>query len=198
MKNNEKAVITDDKIKRAEELQACAEAIEWLAMKPRTYGELLRYHPDWFGWANKRDLVPREFAGINLAGLCIPQLTEFVSWLDWHELVLARANLQEADLSFVNLIGADLSGANLRRARLRATALHKADLKGADLQGAQLRSAGLGKADLRGANLKGADLSRANLQMADFRGANLKGATLRHAMLWGSIFENANLKGIKL
>src|SRR5574344_609436 len=70
---------------------------------------------------------------------------------------------ERADLSYV-----DLSGANLSHA----------DLYGANLSGANLYCADLSHADLYGANLSDADLYGANLSGADLSGANLSGTHL--------------------
>ena len=69
-----------------------------------------------------------------------------------------RANLRWADLSCVNL-----SGAQLSRADMRETTLRLADLRWADLRGATLRLA-----DLRGTNLTRADLRWADLDLSCF------------------------------
>jgi uncharacterized protein YjbI with pentapeptide repeats len=74
---------------------------------------------------------------------------------------------RQAELSRLNLEGADLTDTNLQKALLNETVLKGADLLLTDLQGASLL-----QADLQGANLLGARLREANLQ-----GANLQGAT---------------------
>ncbi len=76
------------------------------------------------------------------------------------------------DISWANLMCADLSGAKLYGANLGGADLYGANLCGADLCGADLR-----RADLCGANLCGADL-----RGADLRGANLAGAILTCAL----------------
>ena len=92
--------------------------------------------------------------------------------LDKHKMWLddveggEKADLSGADLRYINLSDADLSGANLRGADLRYVNLSDADLSGADL-----RYINLSDADLSGANLRGADPRYANLS-----GANLSGA----------------------
>ena len=69
---------------------------------------------------------------------------------------------ERADLSHVNLSGANLSGADLCRANLS-----NADLSYADLCNAHLSYANLSYADLSGANLSYANLSNANLSNAN-------------------------------
>ena len=78
-------------------------------------------------------------------------------WLDCEEDG-KRANLSHADLSCVNL-----SGADLRLADLRCADLNKTNLSYADLRYANLRLANLNNADLSGANLRCANLSHADL-----------------------------------
>jgi uncharacterized protein YjbI with pentapeptide repeats len=97
---------------------------------------------------------------------------------DLSELDLAGANLARADLSGVRLGGASLAGANLSRAKLFG-----ADLSLADLSRASLFKANLSQADLGGANLDSADLSRAFLIRANLSGASLCGACLKGANL---------------
>ncbi|HLH61846.1 MAG TPA: pentapeptide repeat-containing protein [Ktedonobacteraceae bacterium] len=97
--------------------------------------------------------------------------------------------LKEADLSFINLISA-----NLHRANLSGTILFKADLRFVDLSGADLSDANLTEADL-----SFADLSDANLSGADFSGADLSGANLSRADLSGAIiFEKQLNQAISL
>ena len=103
---------------------------------------------------------------------------------DLSEVNLAGANLAKADLTGARLAGANLSGANLTRARL-----FRADLSQADLTRAVLFKANLSQADLAGANFNAADLSgafliRANLSGASLMGACLKGANLGQASLF--------------
>ena len=106
------------------------------------------------------------------------------SGADLSELNLAGANLAKADLTGARLGGANLSGVNLARAKL-----FRADLSQADLSRASLFKANLSQADLAGANFNNADLSgafliRANLSGASLIGACLKGANLGQASLF--------------
>ncbi|MBN2264539.1 MAG: pentapeptide repeat-containing protein [Candidatus Aminicenantes bacterium] len=103
---------------------------------------------------------------------------------DLSEINLTGANLARADLTGTCLAGANLAGANFSRAKL-----FRADLSQADLSRATLVKANLSQADLAGANLNGADLSgaflvRANLSGAGLIGACLKGASLGQASLF--------------
>jgi uncharacterized protein YjbI with pentapeptide repeats len=114
-----------------------------------------------------------------------------------------RPDLSQANLSEVNLGGANLYDANLREADLIQAKLRNADLREADLTQATLRGADLSGADLREANLREADLSGANLHEADLRqayprGANFSGAHLRRANLDEADLSGADLSGADL
>jgi uncharacterized protein YjbI with pentapeptide repeats len=113
---------------------------------------------------------------------------------DLSELNLAGANLAKADLTGARLSGANLSEANLCRAKL-----FRADLSQADLSRAVLFKANLSQADLAGANLNGADLSGAFLIKANMSGTSLisaclKGASLGQASLFRAKLNRAVLK----
>jgi len=112
---------------------------------------------------------------------------------DLSELNLAGANLAKADLSGTRLSGANLSGANLARAKL-----FRADLSLADLSRASLFKANLSQADLAGANLNGADLSGAFLVKANLSGASLIRACLKGANLGQASLFRARLSGAVL
>ena len=78
-----------------------------------------------------------------------------------------------ANLSFADLVEADLRLAYFRHANLSDADLSGADLSFADLIEADLRLADFRHANLSDANLRGADLSFAKLNDADLTGANL-------------------------
>ncbi|MCK9447234.1 pentapeptide repeat-containing protein, partial [bacterium] len=109
-------------------------------------------------------------------------------WLD-NEIGGKRANLSEVDLSGANLINADLSKANLSGANLSKANLSKANLSKADLSGAILSIANLSKADLSGANLQYANLFYVNLSYTNLSGANLFKANLSYADLFNVIID---------
>jgi uncharacterized protein YjbI with pentapeptide repeats len=71
--------------------------------------------------------------------------------------------LEQADLVYGQLQGANLKKAKLRGANLGRADLSAADLRGADLRDASLQGANLHRADLRGAKLEGTDLRSADL-----------------------------------
>ncbi len=98
----------------------------------------------------------------------VDKLIESVDvWNAWRyenpEIVPAlwAADLEETDLGYANLRGADLE---------------EAVLSGADLRQATLNGAKLVAADLSGANLRGAYFDRTNLKRANLEGANLRAA----------------------
>mmetsp|Transcript_23438 Transcript_23438/g.76290 ORF Transcript_23438/g.76290 Transcript_23438/m.76290 type:complete len:343 (-) Transcript_23438:8-1036(-) len=90
------------------------------------------------------------------------------------------AELQNADLSNMNLEGAKLDGVDMQCAKLDG-----ASLKGASFGGANLKSV-----SFVGANLDGADFTQADANFARFGGANLKSAKFLEANV-----ERADFKG---
>ena len=71
---------------------------------------------------------------------------------------------------------------------------HKADLTGINLAGANLKGAKLNRSNLTGANLQGADLSYAWMASVNFTGANLEGANISWAYAISTNSRNASLK----
>lgn len=107
---------------------------------------------------------------------------------------LAGANFSEAILSLTNLSGTNLSDANMRKAKLNVARLSGANLTRANLTGAILNVANLIRADLNGTELSEATLIRAELIRADMSGANLSGANLSEADLREATLREANLE----
>src|SRR5205823_5243257 len=105
---------------------------------------------------------------------------------------LRRANLSEANLSDADLSRADLSSANLFVADLSGANLICTNLIRADLTSAKLAGANLSEAKLRGASLAGADLGSANLTSAD-----LTDADLSRTVLVETDFTNATITGCR-
>jgi uncharacterized protein YjbI with pentapeptide repeats len=105
-----------------------------------------------------------------------------------------RCNLSGADLTKLNLTGANLRGADLSGATLSQANLTNTDLTGANLEGAVLNSANLSGASLTGANLKSASLENADLSYAGFISANLEAANLKDAKLQFTNFRGANFR----
>lgn len=98
-----------------------------------------------------------------------------------------------AQLSKLDLSGAQLAGAFLSSVQFEGAILSKAHLQGAVLDRAHLEGAFLGWAHLECANLIAARLQRANLGLAHLEGALLIGARLDGANLSGAQLQGANL-----
>lgn len=111
---------------------------------------------------------------------------------------LYGANLREAHLTGANLTRADLRGADLTEAHLGSAILHGAYLRGANLTRADLRGAHLNGAHLESATLHGGDLREAHLNEADLRGADLGSAALQGADLCKADLTEADLHGADL
>src|SRR5258708_4956741 len=84
-----------------------------------------------------------------------------------------QPDLEEADLSEMDLIGVNLSRAQLHGTTFFETQLDVADLSEADLGIADFRGADLSGAAFHGSDLGGANLSRADLSSTNFRRASL-------------------------
>jgi uncharacterized protein YjbI with pentapeptide repeats len=125
-------------------------------------------------------------------------------WNDWRTRNpgslpdLSGADLRQANLSPVELSGADLHGANLRGADLREANLIDADLREADLSGANLNEADLSRANLGSASLWEAHLFRVNLTNADLINADLGQAYLSQANLTNADLGQTILIGTNL
>lgn len=111
---------------------------------------------------------------------------------------LSGANFSEAILSLTNMSGTNLCEANLRKAKLNVARLSGANLTHANLSGAILNVANLIRADLGGADLSEATLIRAELIRADLGGANFSGANLSEADLREASLREANLEQVDL
>lgn len=105
----------------------------------------------------------------------------------------AGGNLLAANLSGLELGGANFYHVNLRGAVITDADLGEADLNHAKLSGVDLSGAYLGNANLSYSNLHKASLALANLMGADLRAANLQevnlsGVNLSSAKVEGAIF----------
>ncbi|MCG2726078.1 MAG: pentapeptide repeat-containing protein [Elusimicrobia bacterium] len=105
---------------------------------------------------------------------------------------LKGANMLGANLSWAVMGASDLSGAIMSLADLSNSIMLMANLSGADLSGANLN-----RIDLKEADLSGTDLGGANLIEADLREANLNEACLNAAILSMSNLSGAKLKDSK-
>jgi len=119
------------------------------------------------------------------------------------QAVIVGQNLNEIDLTGVNLYGADLSYSTIRNAHLTGANLYHANLfrtslLHTNLTDADLADADLADADLRHATLRSADLSGACLYESDFRDADLRGADLSGTNTTGTRFFDAQLDGVTM
>jgi hypothetical protein len=116
----------------------------------------------------------------------------------------ADANLQDCDVSYVNLTSADLSNANLTGAHLTEVTLTDANLTDANLTNAALLGVIFQSANLSGANLTDANLGAhdeaylvdfefANLTDTDLQGASAAFANFQYAALTDTDLGDADL-----
>lgn len=118
----------------------------------------------------------------------------------WRTFVLAGADLSGLDLAGADFAGADLSGVNLAEAtltgaNLAGARLVEANLTAADLTGASLVAADLSRVDLSRAYLSGADLSHGDLTAARVAAVEWRGCRLTAAKLAGLDLAGADLSG---
>ena len=106
---------------------------------------------------------------------------------------LNKLDLSGANLSLLNLFGADLVDANLSEADLSGTNLSFANCQGANLSEAILVRANLSGADLSDAYMGGADFFRADLIWTDLSGADLSDANLNQANLRAAKYNSKTL-----
>lgn len=97
-----------------------------------------------------------------------------------------ECNLFQANLSYRDLPGVDLSGARLRQADLSLATMNgarfdRADMSIANLFGARFTGASFVSTNFERATLVGAHFGGANLSRANLAGANLSGAELDRA-----------------
>jgi len=133
----------------------------------------------------------RDFTGINLNEANL-------SRINLSQSILKGASLFVTNISGANLSEANLSEANLNVARLSSTNLSRAILNGATLNVANLVRADLSAAQLIGASLIRSELVRCELSKANFSGANLTEADLREVKLTQANLCGANLSGANL
>ena len=95
-----------------------------------------------------------------------------------------------------NLIDADLSYLNFKKVDLRCAKMTSVNLTHADLTDTVLKNADLRSANLTDTVLKNADLTDTNLAFANLKRANLKGTDLTNTTIWDTIFSNAGGKSI--
>jgi len=104
---------------------------------------------------------------------------------------ISNINLGRCYLPNALLYDAKLQGANLFFAHLENASLEDANLKHANLYGTKLSNA-----NLRHANLQGACLDFADLKLANLEDANLQDASFILTQIKGVSFKNTNLQGV--
>lgn len=107
--------------------------------------------------------------------------------------MLFSANAQDAGQINSVATGHSCPGCNLFQANL---SYH--DLPGLDLSGSRLRQSDLSLTTMNGVNFEASDLSVSNLFGARFTGANFLDANLSRSILVGAHFGGANLSGANL
>jgi len=117
-----------------------------------------------------------------------------LSYLNLKSIDLETANLNGADFRWADLCTADLRNANLERVNFNKADLTEANLQGARINVTNLREAKLNRVILQGFDLKKADLHGFEFQGANFQEANLREANLQGANLYGANLNRANLR----
>jgi uncharacterized protein YjbI with pentapeptide repeats len=113
-------------------------------------------------------------------------------------ILLEGANLEELDLSKIDLKNAHLKGASFCRSILKQTMFMNADLQNAKFDGADISGAKFTAADVQNARFtsvlaKGVDFTFAKLMYADFHEADAAGVNFDRADLSRAVFHAANL-----
>lgn len=111
---------------------------------------------------------------------------------------LLRALLNQANLAHSNLANANLSSAQMIETNLQEAVLTAASLTGADLGGANLAEADLSDARLGRVSALKTNLQLANLSATDWQGADLSGANLSRANLRDANLNYARLQNANL
>jgi uncharacterized protein YjbI with pentapeptide repeats len=206
-RKNEVAKQEQERIIRAQSLDAYFDGISNLLLRDGAFGETARNLTKGRTDAilkvlksdEKRNLVAFLYGSglITLDGdNSLPVVG--LSGSDLSGVELSGSTLRKASLSMVNLRGAQISEADLDEADLRGADLREADLRGADLSRANLHGAVAAAANLSGVDLSEADMSGADLRGGDFSGADLSGSNLSGANLRGADLSGADLRGANL
>lgn len=121
--------------------------------------------------------------------------------IDLQQADISYSNLSGVNLSKMNLGGANLSHTDLSNAKLTEVNLADANLEHANLSGANLVQSDLSRANLNfaqliSANLERSILAKANLSCANFNAANLSSANVAEANISGASFVNTNTMNI--
>ena len=158
-------------------------------------------HVDWlFGgheqWNNRRKALNFE---PSLGGIDLRREFRKRNLIDDYESAsLARYNLRDADLTYANLGGADMTGTNLVRANLRNAYAPRVDFTDSVMHEAKLDKSYSPVAMFRGAKALDAKFRLAAIQYCDFTDARLGGSDLMGATAFGTNFRCASLNGARL
>ncbi|MEW5821607.1 MAG: pentapeptide repeat-containing protein [Cyanobacteriota bacterium] len=111
-----------------------------------------------------------------------------------------NSNMDEFDLSDINLSGANFVDSSLYKVNLNNSNISKANFFNSDLSEASLIKTNLTystleEADLSGSNLAESDLSETNLSNADFSGTKLCNARFHNVTVLGTDFSSSDLTG---
>lgn len=130
----------------------------------------------------------------------------------WNKFITSNgkyfvANLEGADLSYLDLKEINLNGANLKNANLEGSDFTRGKFTRVKFMGANLSMANFTKANLsdsffKGAKFNNANASGANLENSDLTDVILDGTNLENANIINTSFSNAslikvNMKGVK-
>ncbi|MBC1219168.1 pentapeptide repeat-containing protein [Nostoc sp. UCD121] len=125
----------------------------------------------------------RDFSGVDLKGANLSGVSRRFDVGAYDEPYrqgitsdLSGINLTCADLNEANLTGVNLEGANLSNANLTCANLNQSNLTNVDLSGANLSEAFLECAELDGTNMRWANLFRAEIRVSDVFCPDLTGA----------------------
>jgi len=132
-----------------------------------------------------------------------------LSWANLQNANLTSLDLQNVNLTASLLMGSDFSGSNMSQANLSISDVSgayfsqsilqssdftivngdRANFSGADLQMANFRGALLTSANFSMANCSMADMSDCDLANANFDGANIHETSIENSIITGTIFE---------
>lgn len=148
------------------------------------------------GWLTDGTLANTHLASAQLQGANL-------GWINLNGAYLHQVNLQDADASYANFSAADLTDANLARANLDLANMIEANLQDADLSLCSMKEtdmtgATVDRAMFSGATMIEAILSKAQGEHVALNGANLERANLAESNLAYANMERAILTGANL
>ncbi len=163
--------------------------------------EILKLGIDtWNRWRIEHPKIKPDFSGVNMSGAKL-------SYINFDNAILIRANLSETDLSVANLsnsnlIGATLSGANVSRANINYSDLSYSILSFIILDRSNLSHSNLSETDFGHANfnqtiLRNTNLFRANLVGAYLGHADLTDTNLSYAVFGRTHFDDIDIRRVK-